>query len=195
MPKLIQSKSSQNLILNLEKEENNIIIKPKKIEELELKEKEKKYNNIEEKEEEIETRLIKINEKEKNLYDKEKKLNDKEKNLIEKEMKLKEKEIKLKKELDDLKKELEKIKKNNAMEENNIIIKIIDWEQKIDFSINCNKNDKFTKIEELFYESYPMYKKRKNIFNINGKDIDRNKTLQENNIQNNQIIVLLNSDS
>ena len=195
MPKLIQSKSSQNIILNLEKEENNIIIKPKKTEELELKEKEKKYNNIEEKEEEIETRLIKINEKEKNLYDKEKKLNDKEKNLIEKEMKLKEKEIKLKKELDDLKKELEKIKKNNAMEENNIIIKIIDWEQKIDFSINCNKNDKFTKIEELFYESYPIYKKRKNIFNINGKDIDRNKTLQENNIQNNQIIVLLNSDS
>ena len=63
MPKLIQNKSSpQNIILNLEKEENNIIIKPEEAEELELKEKEKKYNTIEEKEEEIETRLIKINE-------------------------------------------------------------------------------------------------------------------------------------
>ena len=110
-------------------------------------------------------------------------------------MKLKEKELKLQKELDELKKELEKKNKNNAMEENNSVIKIINWEQNLDFPINCNINDKFTKIEELFYESYPMYKKRKNIFNTNGKDIDRNKTLQENNIQNNQIIVLLNSDS
>jgi len=87
MPKLTQSNLSERTILNLEKEENDNIIKQEESKELELKEKEKKYYKIEEKEEEIEAKLIKLNEKEKNLKEKERYLNDKEKNLIEKEMK------------------------------------------------------------------------------------------------------------
>ena len=72
--------------------------------------------------------------------------------------------------------------------------KSVDCEQKINFSIVCNKNDKFSKIEELFYERYPEYKKTINLFTCNGSEINKNKTLNENFILDNDTIVLLSSD-
>jgi hypothetical protein len=166
MPKLTQNNSSQNIILNLEKEENNIIIKP---EELELKEKEQKFNSIEEAEKELEIKKLELKEKE----------------LNEKEIKLKKKEIMLSNESN--KREVED-KNNKFMKENIITIKIISFEQSVYFSISCNKNDSFVKIEELFYKNYPKYKESKNYFLCNGNKINRFKTLEENGIRNNDII-------
>ena len=173
MPKLIQSKSSQNIILNLEKEENNIIIKPKKIEELELKEKEKKFNKIEEEEKELEIKIMKLREKEKELN--------------EKVIKLREKEIMLSNESN--KKEVED-KNNKFMKENIITIIIVSYDQSVNFSISCNKNDNFVKIEELLYESYPKYKDSENYFVCNGRKINKYRTLKENGIRNNDVISL-----
>lgn len=177
-PKLIKNNKSENINFSLEKH-NNIIFESK---DLELKEKEKKYNQIKEVEEEIETRIIQLKEKEKILNEKEIKLN-------EKEIKIQNDYDKLKKDYDELKKEFEKEKNNQLVEENSIVIKIVDKEQKVDLSLVCHKNDQFIKIEELFYENYHQYSKENNIFTCNGININRNKTLEQNYINNNDIIV------
>ena len=87
MPKLIQSPSSQNIILTLENKKSALIPINQK---LEPKEKGKKYNNDEEAEEEIEMKLKELEEKE----------------LIEKGKGMKEKEIKSQKNFDDSKEKI-----------------------------------------------------------------------------------------
>ena len=106
-------------------------------------------------------------------------------------MKLKQKEIMMQNESN--KKEIEN-KNNQFMIENNIAIKIITFNQKLDFSIACNKKDKFIKVEELLYESYPEYMETDNYYLINGNKINKFKTLEENGIHNNDIIVLCKFD-
>ena len=171
MPRLSRSYSSNNIVFILGKEEKSNIIYESK--ELELKEKEKKFNKIEEAEKELEIKITKLKEKEKELN--------------EKEMELKEKEIILANEYNI--KEVED-KNNSFMKENIIAIKIISFDQKVNFSVTCNKNDKFVKIEELLYESYPEYKDTENYYICNGNKINKFKTLEENHIHNNNIITL-----
>jgi len=176
MPKLTKFTSLNKIIFTLEPD--NIVINPK----LELNKKGKKYNNDEdeEAEEELETKIIKLKEKEKELK--------------KKELELKEIGIKLQKKFDEQEGKTKQKNDKDLMKKNNISIKIVDCEQKINFSIICNKNDKFIKIENLFYERYPEYKKSINLFTCKDKDIDRNKSLEENYILNNDTIVLLSSD-
>ena len=57
-------------------------------------------------------------------------------------------------------------------------------------SIICNNNDNFSKIENLFYESYPEYKEINYNFFINGKKIKKNESLSDNGIGNNSIIII-----
>ena len=102
-------------------------------------------------------------------------------------MKLKQKEIISKNESN--KREV-KIINNQFMKEKSISITIITINQKLKFSLSCNKKDKFVKIEELLYERYPEYMETENYFLINGNKINKFKTLEENGIRNNDIIVL-----
>ena len=63
-------------------------------------------------------------------------------------------------------------------------------DQKILYSFACKNTDKFSQIEEKLYKEYPEYSKKKNYFISNGDVIDKNKTLEENKIKDNNIITL-----
>ena len=63
-------------------------------------------------------------------------------------------------------------------------------DENIHYSVICKNNDKFSKIESLLYDKYPDYKDLNKDFIINGKKIDINKNLQDNNIQDSDIITL-----
>ena len=43
----------------------------------------------------------------------------------------------------------------------------------------------------MIYEKYPKYADGENFFIVNGIKINRNKTLEKNNIKNNDIITLI----
>ena len=63
-------------------------------------------------------------------------------------------------------------------------------DQIINYSIVGKNTDDFTKYEKMLYEKYPKYKDTENFFLVNGKKINRNRTLEENNIKNNDIVIL-----
>ena len=63
-------------------------------------------------------------------------------------------------------------------------------EQKLHSSFICKNTTKFTRLEEQIYTSYPEYKETDNFFTSNGNIIDKYKTMEENNINNNDVIVL-----
>ena len=64
------------------------------------------------------------------------------------------------------------------------------FDDNIHYSVICKSTDDFSKIESLFYEKYPEYKKRQKIFICNGNRIDVYRKLEENNIKNSDIITL-----
>ena len=64
----------------------------------------------------------------------------------------------------------------------------------IDYSVKCKNTDKFSRIENLLYEEFPEYAEKENIFMCKGYKINRNKTLQENNIRDKDIILLVPID-
>ena len=66
------------------------------------------------------------------------------------------------------------------------------FDEDINYSVICKNNDKFEKIESLLYDRYPEYKNSNNNFLLNGKKIERNKNLDDNNIKNSDIITLEN---
>ena len=61
----------------------------------------------------------------------------------------------------------------------------------IDYSVKCKNTDKFYRIENLLYEEFPEYAEKENIFMCKGYKINRNKTLQENNIRDKDTILLI----
>ena len=65
----------------------------------------------------------------------------------------------------------------------------ISVDQKVHYSIICKNTDKFARLENVLYEEYPEYKESENYFLFNGKKISRFKTLDENQIKNNSIII------
>jgi len=146
------------------------------------------------------------------------KINELEKYIKELELKLKEKdkiinEEKIKNEnLNKKIKELENISNKN-LEINNIIeleneiklfrkynnftegeklisIKFGSEEQDIDYSIIIKNTELFSKIEAMLYNKYPKYIETENYFLVGGNKINRHKTLENNNIKNNDIITL-----
>jgi len=91
----------------------------------------------------------------------------------------------------ELEKEIEKYKKYYLLPgEKLITIKFISIDQKIDFNIIAKNNDNFAKLEGSLYEKYPQYKETENYFLVNGKKLNRHKTLDENKINDNDIITL-----
>ena len=74
--------------------------------------------------------------------------------------------------------------------ENLISIKFISSDQNINFSTFAKPNDNFSKIENILYNNYPNYKENENYFLVNGNRINKYKTIEENDIKNNDIITL-----
>ena len=60
----------------------------------------------------------------------------------------------------------------------------------INYTIDCNENDKFTDLEDKLFEKYKSYSDRDATFSYNGKKIKERKTLKENNISNGGIILI-----
>jgi hypothetical protein len=101
--------------------------------------------------------------------------------------------------LKDLRNDL--LKKENEISELNLYIPlqikeklmsitIISSDENIHFSIICHNKDNFSKIEELLYNKYPQYKNDYNCFFLKGKIIEKNNSLENNNIKDNDLILL-----
>ena len=58
------------------------------------------------------------------------------------------------------------------------------------YSIICKNTDIFNSIETKLYKDYKEYNDTENYFTVNGNKIHKNKTLDENNIHNNDTIIL-----
>ena len=71
-----------------------------------------------------------------------------------------------------------------------ISIKFASEEQDIDYSVIIKNTELFSKIETLLYNKYPKYTDTENYFLANGNRINRHKSLEKNNIKNNDIITL-----
>ena len=67
---------------------------------------------------------------------------------------------------------------------------IVSTDQKVHYSCICKNTDKFNKIENDLYETYPEYIKSENNFFVNGNKINKYKSLEFNKIKNNEIIML-----
>ena len=64
-------------------------------------------------------------------------------------------------------------------------------DQKIqNFSVICKNTDTFRVIEKKLYENYKEFYETENYFTFNGKKVHKYKSLDENNIKNNDIIML-----
>ena len=59
------------------------------------------------------------------------------------------------------------------------------------YSIICKNTEKFSKLEEKLYKDYPEYSKFDNYFKINENRVDKMKTLDENKIKNNDVIIII----
>ena len=70
-------------------------------------------------------------------------------------------------------------------------VKFISQDNKIDYSIQCSGNSIFAEIEEILYQKYPEYREINNKFEINGKEILRFKTINNNNIKNDSTVILM----
>ena len=84
-----------------------------------------------------------------------------------------------------------KLHKLSDLEKGEIMILIFTTlEKNFYYPIICEKTDIFKSVENKFYEKYPAYKESKNIFTAKGININENKSLEENKIENNDIITL-----
>ena len=57
-------------------------------------------------------------------------------------------------------------------------------------SIICKENDIFVNVECSFYEKYPQFKDTENYFLVNGNKVNKYRTLKENGIKDNDIILI-----
>lgn len=94
------------------------------------------------------------------------------------------------KEIKDLKSKLSRYPFELMEGERLMVVIIRSNDQKIDDAFICKNTDKFRKIEEQLYDIYSEYADYEVFFTINGNKINKNKTLEENNIKNNDIIIL-----
>ena len=68
-------------------------------------------------------------------------------------------------------------------------------DQKIaNYSITCKNTDIFVRLEEQLYEDYPEYKDKETYFMKNANKIKRFKSINENNIKKNDVLMLYTYD-
>ena len=64
-------------------------------------------------------------------------------------------------------------------------------DQVIHHSVICKNNEVFSNVENRLYDDgFPEYKESENFFTFNGLKINKNKTVEENNIKNSDVIIL-----
>ena len=71
-----------------------------------------------------------------------------------------------------------------------IIFQSVD--SKIHYAIICKNTDRFNRIENILYDKYPEYIEYENYFLVNRIKINKNKTIEQNNIKYSDIIILNN---
>ena len=62
--------------------------------------------------------------------------------------------------------------------------------QELHYSIICKNTDEFHKVESQLYKKFPKYSENENFFLLNGNKINKYKTLKQNGIKDNDIIIL-----
>ena len=62
--------------------------------------------------------------------------------------------------------------------------------QQLHYSVIRKNTDEFHKIEGELYKKYPEYSENENYFIFKGKKVNRYKTLEQNGIKNNDVIIL-----
>jgi len=128
-----------------------------------------------------------INKKEKEI----KEFNEKIKQIIFKNKDYYKKIITLNEQLDELKLRFPfELNKNEKL----MVITFITEDQNINYSLICKNTEKFIRIKNAFYKEYPEYFDSHNIFIINGNIINKNKSLEENKIKDNDKIYLRKKD-
>jgi len=60
----------------------------------------------------------------------------------------------------------------------------------VNYSMACRTTDLFADLEERLYQDSPNYRNVDKVFMVNANRISRNKTIEQNNIKNNDIISL-----
>ena len=70
-----------------------------------------------------------------------------------------------------------------------ICVNFLSNDQEINNAIICKNTDKFSEIELKLYEVYPKYSEKELVFLKGGKKINRNKTLDDNNIHDHDKII------
>lgn len=100
--------------------------------------------------------------------------------------------MKKEKEIEELKQKLSRypFELNKGEKMMSIIISSID--QKIFHSIICKNTDKFNKLEDKLYEmkDFKEYSDYETYFMANGMKINRHKTLEDNKIKDNDIVLV-----
>ena len=95
------------------------------------------------------------------------------------------------KKIEDLELQIKKFPIQLSEEEKLISIIIKSDDENILQAIICKNKNKFKEIEDIFYLKYPEYNEYENIFfNHKGDKINRNKNLDENGINDNEIIII-----
>ena len=93
-------------------------------------------------------------------------------------------------EIDKLKKKLSRYPLELSNGEKLISVIFTSSDENIHYSIICKNTQKFIELEKKLYNDYPEYSKSDNYFMINGNRVDKTKSLDENKIRNNDIIIL-----
>ena len=74
-------------------------------------------------------------------------------------------------------------KKHNFIDFDNIkIVQFISMNHSLIYSIKCLTSDIYAEVGEKLYKQYPDYRETNNAFQIDGRNILRFKTMEENNI-------------
>jgi len=120
-----------------------------------------------------------------------KKLNDAQNNIKEKVYSNTDKDIiKLYKTIDELKEKLSRYPFEMSKGEKLISVIFFSSDENMLHSIISKNTEKFIKLEEKLYNDFPEYSESDNLFIVNGNKVNKFKTLEENKIQNNGIIIL-----
>ena len=71
-----------------------------------------------------------------------------------------------------------------------IAIKFESTDNNINTIMACKSSEIFSRVEERLYKEYPQYKNSNYHFTVGGNIVKRFKTMEENNIKNNSVILL-----
>ena len=98
--------------------------------------------------------------------------------------------VKLYKKIEELNEKLARYPFELLKGEKMITIIFTSVDNKIHYSMICKNSDIFTKLETELYKIYPEYIDKNNFFISKGERINKYKSLEQNNIHHNDIIVL-----